>query len=131
MPNLAAAVANEFLTSILSEDADTRTNNAAEKDYFLEREVKRLQGEHDAVAGQIEAAYQRPPDKLQAQSDEAAAQMKDLAQAEAEVAQVPRYFLTDTLYKESLRKKSPIRSTTSPVLRGRPPIIRLMSIYSL
>lgn len=87
VPNLAAAVANEFLTSILSEDADTRTNNAAETTYFLEREVKRLQGEHDAVAAQIEAAFQRPPDKLQAQSDEAAAQMKDLAQAEAELAQ--------------------------------------------
>ena len=105
VPNLAAAVANEFLTSILSEDADTRTNNAAETTHFLEREVKRLQGEHDAVAAQIEAAYQRPPDKLQAQSDEAAAQMKDLAQAEAELAQDSAIYSDEYPIIRNLKKK--------------------------
>ena len=69
-------MANEFLTSILSQDAATRTNNAAETTKFLEREVKRLQGEHEAVIAQIEAAKQRP-DQEQTQSEEAKAQLKE------------------------------------------------------
>ena len=72
---------------------------------FLEREVKRLQGEHDAVVAQIEAAKQRPPDKQQAQSDETAAQMKDLAQAEAELAQASAIYSDEYPIIRNLKKK--------------------------
>lgn len=68
VPNLAMRVANEFLTSILSQDAKTRTNNAAETTKFLEREVKRQEGEHDAVVAQIEALKQRPTNPEEDQS---------------------------------------------------------------
>ena len=84
VPNLAMRVANEFLTSILSQDARTRTNNAAETTKFLEREVKRLEGEHDAAVAQIEAARQRPTDPEQEQS-KVRAQIKILTDLEAEL----------------------------------------------
>jgi uncharacterized protein involved in exopolysaccharide biosynthesis len=77
-------VANEFLTSILSQDARTRTNNAAETTKFLEREVKRLEGEHDAAVAQIEAARQRPTDPEQEQS-KVKLQIKTLTDLEAEL----------------------------------------------
>jgi capsular polysaccharide biosynthesis protein len=105
VPGLAMAVANEFLTSILSEDADTRTNNAAETTRFLEREVKRLQGERDAVVAQIETASQRPPDKQQAQTDETTAQMKDLAQAESELVQESAIYSDEYPVVRNLKKK--------------------------
>jgi len=105
VPGLAMAVANEFLTSILSQDADTRTNNAAETTRFLEREVKRLQDEHDAVDAQIAAAKQRPPDKQQAQSDETSAQIKDLAQAEADLVQQSAIYSDEYPVIRNLKKK--------------------------
>jgi capsular polysaccharide biosynthesis protein len=105
VPGLAMAVANEFLTSILSQDADTRTNNAAETTRFLEREVKRLQDEHDAVDAQIAAARQRPPDKQQAQSDETSAQIKDLAQAEADLVQQSAIYSDEYPVIRNLKKK--------------------------
>lgn len=43
-PQVAAAVANEFLTLILNEDAVNRSNRAGETTKFLEQEVQRLQG---------------------------------------------------------------------------------------
>ena len=46
-------VANEFLTTILNEDARARTNRASETTQFLAREVKRLQGDLDTVNAQI------------------------------------------------------------------------------
>ena len=48
---IAAQVANELLTLVLSEDARNRTNRAAETTKFLEQETKRLQG----VVASIEA----------------------------------------------------------------------------
>ena len=84
VPNLAMRVANEFLTSILSQDAKTRTNNAAETTKFLEREVKRLEGEHNAVVAQIEASKQRPTDPEQEQS-KVKTQIKILTDLEADL----------------------------------------------
>ena len=43
-PQIAAAVANEFLTLILNVDVVNRTNRAGETTKFLEQEVQRLQG---------------------------------------------------------------------------------------
>lgn len=87
VPELAMKVANEFLTSILSDDASTRTNNASETTKFLDREVKRLESEHDAVAAQIAGLKQRPPDQKQAESEVVKTQMKSLADLEAELVQ--------------------------------------------
>jgi capsular polysaccharide biosynthesis protein len=124
-PSTAMAVANEFLTSILSEDADTRTNNAAETTQFLEQEVKRLQGEHDAVVAQIAAVKQQPPDKQQEQSQETQAQMKELADADTDLAQASAVYSDEHPVIKNLKKKiaalkraiaaaPPEESTTEP-----------------
>ncbi len=63
-PNIAARVANEFLTLILNEDARNRTNRAAETSKFLEQEVRRLQGVQAAVSMQITEASLKPPDPI-------------------------------------------------------------------
>ena len=105
IPELATRVANEFLTSILSEDADTRTNNAAETTKFLDHEVKRLRDEHDAVVAQIEAAKQQPPDQQQAQSEEARSQIKNLADAEADLAQASAIYSDEHPVIKNLKKK--------------------------
>ncbi len=105
VPNLAMRVANEFLTSVLTEDANTRTNNAAETTKFLEREVKRLQGEHEAVIAQIEAERRRPPDQDQTKSAEENAQIKNLADAEASLAQASAVYSDEHPVVKNLKKK--------------------------
>ncbi len=105
VPALAMGVANEFLTSILSQDANTRTSNAAETTQFLDREVKRLQSAHDAVIAQLQAAKQRPPDQEQAQSEEAKAQLKDLADAETSLTQALAVYSDEYPIVRNLRKK--------------------------
>jgi capsular polysaccharide biosynthesis protein len=105
VPNVAAAVANEFLTSILSQDASTRTNNAAETTKFLDREVKRLQAEHEAVLAQIQAARQRGPDQDQTQSEEAKAQLKNLTDAEAQLVQMTAIYSDQYPAVKNLKKK--------------------------
>jgi capsular polysaccharide biosynthesis protein len=104
-PAVAASVANEFLTSILSEDANTRTTNAAETTKFLDREVKRIQSEHDAVVAQIAAARQQPPDQNQTQSEETKSQIKDLADAEANLAQLSSIYSDEYPGIKNLKKK--------------------------
>jgi len=63
-PDVAARVANEFLTLVLSEDARNRTNRAAETTKFLEQESKRLQGVLASIQAQVAAAALKPPDPL-------------------------------------------------------------------
>lgn len=105
VPAVAASVANNFLTSILSEDANTRTTNAAETTKFLEREVKRLQDEHDAVIAQITTTRERPPDQDQTKSEETKAQIKDLADAEASLAQESSIYSEEYPAIKNLKKK--------------------------
>ena len=95
VPDLAMKVANELLTSILSEDASTRTKNAEETTQFLEREVKRLQSEHDSLIAQLvavqqqvpEQSLQRPLDREQPESNEVITQKKNLSDLEAALVQ--------------------------------------------
>src|SRR5208282_1281893 len=95
VPDLAMKVANELLTSILSEDASTRTKNAEETTQFLEREVKRLESEHDSVIAQLvavqqqvpEQPLQRPLDREQPESNEVITQKKNLSDLEATLVQ--------------------------------------------
>jgi capsular polysaccharide biosynthesis protein len=105
VPSIAMGVANEFLTSILSEDADTRTNNAAGTTEFLQHEVKRLQDAHDGIVAQIAAAKQQPPDKEQAQSQETQAQIKELADADTELAQASAVYSDEHPVIKNLKKK--------------------------
>lgn len=63
-PELAARVANEFLTLILNEDARNRTSRAAETTKFLEQEVKRLQGVVASTEMQLTEASLKPPDPI-------------------------------------------------------------------
>src|SRR5207244_3389129 len=62
-PTTAAAVANELVTRILSEDLRDRTVRATDTTKFLAREVQRLQAENaalDAKIGQLRLAQGRP-----------------------------------------------------------------------
>jgi len=61
-PGVATAVANEFLTGILNDDAVNRSNRAAETTRFMEQEVRRLQGAVAATEGKITQAELKPPD---------------------------------------------------------------------
>lgn len=103
-PTIAARVANDFLTSILSEDATTRTNNAAETTKFLEREVARLQSERDATLTKI-AAIKQQPDPDQTQSEEYKEQMKNLADAEAQLLQATAIYSDEHPTVRNLKKK--------------------------
>jgi uncharacterized protein involved in exopolysaccharide biosynthesis len=90
-PDLAAKVANELLTAILSEDVQSRTSRATETTEFLAQEVKRLQGRLDAINGQIFSIKQHAaddpkhgdqelPEQLKMQTDELTAMKADLLQ---------------------------------------------------
>ena len=103
-PVIAARVANDFLTSILSEDASTRTNNAAETTKFLEREVTRLQSARDAILAQV-AAIKQHPDPDQALSDEHKEQMKNLADAQAQLVQATTVYSDEHPTVRNLKKK--------------------------
>ncbi len=103
-PTLAARVANDFLTSILSEDATTRTNNASETTKFLEREVARLQSERDGILTQI-AAIKQKPDPDQTQSEESKEQMKNLADVEAQLLQASAIYSDEHPVVRNLKKK--------------------------
>jgi uncharacterized protein involved in exopolysaccharide biosynthesis len=115
-PELAMRVANDLLTEILSEDAASRTNNAVETTKFLEREVKRLQEEHDAVVGKISKAieaeqkqYQQTTDqddaKLEEQdSDEVKAQKHDLGALETALAQKSSIYSDEHPVIKSLKR---------------------------
>jgi uncharacterized protein involved in exopolysaccharide biosynthesis len=62
-PQVAAQVANEFLTLILNEDARNRTNRATETTKFLEQELKRLQGVLASTQMQITEILLKPADQ--------------------------------------------------------------------
>jgi uncharacterized protein involved in exopolysaccharide biosynthesis len=89
-PEIAARVANEFLTLILNEDARNRTNRASETSKFLDQEVKRLQGVVASIQMKITEASLKPSDpimdiplQLQQQRTELARMKLDLVQKNA------------------------------------------------
>ena len=110
------AVANEFLTEILSEDASTRSHSAAETTKFLEREVERLQGEHDSLVAQIVAVQQQqqrqplqpsleqPLDQEEQELDEVRTQKKNLAALEEELVQKSSVYSDEHPVIKNLRK---------------------------
>lgn len=104
-PNLATNVTSEFLTEILNDDASRRTSNATETTKFLESEVKRLQGEHDAIVVRIEALQDRPPDPQQTVSDEVKVQRKSLADLEADLVQKSSVYSDEHPIVKDLKRK--------------------------
>jgi uncharacterized protein involved in exopolysaccharide biosynthesis len=92
-PDVAARVANEYLTSILNQDVQSRTGRASETTEFLAQEVKRLQDKLDGINEQIFAikrqnidstiGTQELPEELKAQTDELTALKAQLIQASA------------------------------------------------
>jgi uncharacterized protein involved in exopolysaccharide biosynthesis len=86
--DIAAKVANEYLTAILNEDVRARTNRASETTEFLAQEVKRLQGKLDGINAQIADAKNKQldpsqgkiPDQLKMQTNELTAMKADLLQ---------------------------------------------------
>jgi uncharacterized protein involved in exopolysaccharide biosynthesis len=90
-PELAMKVANELLTSILSEDVRARTDRATETSEFLSQEVKRLQDKLDVVDAQIvefkrkvaadpTLGTDQAPDQLKLQMNALTAMKEDLIQ---------------------------------------------------
>ena len=63
-PELAMKVANEFVTSILNEDARNRNNRAVETTKFLARESTRLETELGAIEAQVAELKRRPRDLI-------------------------------------------------------------------
>ncbi len=86
-PARATAVTNEFLTLILNEDARSRTNRATETTKFLEKEVRRLEGELDAAALQISEIKQRPHEVAPDTPEREKAQLTALANLKTELIQ--------------------------------------------
>lgn len=105
LPDVAMKVVDEFLTEILNEDASRRTNSAAETTRVLEQEVRRLEGQHDALLARIEAAKQQPPDQKQAASQEIETQMKSLAALEADLVQKSSVYSDEYPAVKELKKK--------------------------
>lgn len=105
VPATALNVANELLTEILSEDANRRSSSATEATRVLEEEVKRLQEQHAAVVAQIEAIRQQPPDREQQVSEERKAQLKSLADLQAELVQKSSVYSDEYPAVKELRRK--------------------------
>jgi uncharacterized protein involved in exopolysaccharide biosynthesis len=87
-PQIAAKVANEFLTLVLDEDAKTRTSRAAETTKFLDRESNRLESQLGNLEAQI-AELKQHQSKTGASAVETAAQQNatQLTTLKADLAQ--------------------------------------------
>jgi uncharacterized protein involved in exopolysaccharide biosynthesis len=86
-PEIAAKVANEFLTLILNEDARNRTNRATETTKFLEQETKRLQGELASIQTQVTAVSLKPPDPIKEVPERVKEQRAELTKLKLELVQ--------------------------------------------
>ena len=106
LPSVALKVANEFINQILSQDTSRRTNAATEAAKFLEQEVKRLEQAHDAVVAQMEAIKQRPPDTSETLSEEVKADLKVLADLEAELVQKSAIYSDEYPIIKELKEKN-------------------------
>ncbi|SRR5579883_645352 len=105
VPDLAAQGANEFLTRLLNEDAQVRTTDAEETTKFLEREVKRLQSEHDSIDAQLAQIKQRPPDLTKTTADQARLQMTALTGLQAELIEKSAKYSDGHPEVKSLKKR--------------------------
>ena len=105
VPDLAAKGASEFLTTLLNEDAQKRTTDAAATTKFLEKEVKRLQAEHDSIGTQLAQIKQRPPDLSKTNADQAKLQMTALTGLQAELIEKSAKYSDGHPEVKSLKKR--------------------------
>ena len=107
-PDLAAKVANELLTSILNDDVQARTSRAVGTTEFLAREVKRLQGQLDAINGQIFQIKQHAPDPkdgAQQPADPLKLQMQELTAMKTDLIQNLSVYSEEHPAIKALRKR--------------------------
>ena len=104
-PDLALKVVNDLVAEILTQDTSRRTNNASETTSFLEQEVNRLTSEHEAIVARLETLKQSAPDQGQTTSEEIKAQMKSLADLEAELVQKSSVYSEEHPVVKALKKK--------------------------
>ena len=107
-PDLAAKVANELLTSILNQDAQSRTAQATETSRFLAEEVKRLQAKLDALDGQIVQAKSRlvdPSEGTDSEGEQLKLQTEDLTKLKAQLIQATSTYSDSHPVVISLRKR--------------------------
>jgi uncharacterized protein involved in exopolysaccharide biosynthesis len=116
-PAVAAQVANELVTRILSEDLRDRTARATDTTKFLAREVQRLQAENaalDAKIAQLRVAQGRPAGSSGSDQPTTLGQLKsELIQKSALYSD--RHPLIQSLKKqiEALEKVAPAAAPTS------------------
>jgi uncharacterized protein involved in exopolysaccharide biosynthesis len=86
-PELARRVASEFVTSILNEDARSRTSRATEAVKILTGETKEIEDKLDATQTQIFEIARRPRDVVPETPAEEKSQLTALAALKAELIQ--------------------------------------------
>jgi uncharacterized protein involved in exopolysaccharide biosynthesis len=104
-PDIAARVANDILTLILSEDARNRTNSATETTTFLAREAQRLQGELAAILAQINENRAKATDPTAGSTDPAKLQVVELTKLKEELAQKSSIYSAEHPVIKALKKK--------------------------
>ena len=105
VPDVALKVTNEFLTEILSDDASRRTSSASETTRLVEQQVKQLGTQHDAIVAQIENLKRQPPDQAQTVSDQVKAQIKALADLQADLVQKSSVYSEEHPAIKDLKRK--------------------------
>ena len=105
VPDVTVKVTNEFLTEILSADANRRTSTANETTKLVEQQVKQARDQHDAVVAQIEKLKRSPPDQAQIASDDMKAQTKALADLQADLIQKSSVYSEEHPVIKGLKKK--------------------------
>jgi uncharacterized protein involved in exopolysaccharide biosynthesis len=102
---IAAKVANEFLTLILAEDARTRSSKATETTRFLESEVKALQSELSVTETKLSDLRRRPHDPEQDVPDQVKLRNRMLLELKADLAQKASIYSDAHPAVQALRSK--------------------------
>jgi capsular polysaccharide biosynthesis protein len=107
-PTIAAQVANEFLTSILNQDAQSRTTQAMETTRFLGQEAKRLQDKLDATdaqIAQIKSTMTDPTKGTDDNSEQLKVQSEELSKLKASLIQASAVYSDAHPAVKSLKKR--------------------------
>ena len=106
-PDVAARVANELLTSVLNQDAQSRTAQASETTQFLAQEVKRLQDKLDSIDVQISQTKANMADNANGRADQGQAnpQAEELAKLKDQLIQATSVYSSAHPVVVSLKKR--------------------------
>jgi hypothetical protein len=123
-PELAMRVANEFVTSIVDEDARSRTGRAMEAVKILADEAKDIEGKIESVQAQISEIARRPRDEVPEAPDQEKSQLAALAALKADLIQKSSVYSDAHPAVSALKKriaameKSLTQSTPTPKTRS-------------